>query len=93
MLRLDEKSSVETSAESNLVYWMTLVDEQFRKKDFGRARDYILQGLAKFPYHPLLLDRLFIVDRRWNSPIACSKLRLAIPNESDFPFLQQCYAN
>ncbi|WP_295627335.1 GNAT family protein [uncultured Nitrosomonas sp.] len=93
MLELSEKNSTETFVNSNPIYWINLVDDQFRQKNFGRARDFIIQALANFPDHPVLLDRLFIVDQRWNSLIACNKIHLSTPAESDFSFLQQCYAN
>lgn len=79
--------------KSNLTDWVALINEQFHKKDYRHARDLILQGLVNFPNHPLLLDRLFIVDQCWNLPIASSRVHLTIPGESDFSFLQQCYAN
>jgi RimJ/RimL family protein N-acetyltransferase len=80
-------------AKSNLSYWITQVDEQFRKKDFNVARDLIFHGLVHFPNHPLLLDRLFIVNQHWNLPIAGNKIHLMIPKEEDLLFFQQCYAN
>ncbi len=93
MPRHNESNNIEMSAKSNLAYWITLINEQFHKKDYRHARDLILQGLANFPNHPLLLDRLFIVDQRWSLPIAGGRVHLTIPGESDFSFLQQCYAN
>ena len=78
---------------SNPASWVNIIDEQFRKKNYRHARDFILKALTNFPNHPLLLDRLFIVDQRWNLPIAGNKIHLVIPRESDFHFLQQCYAN
>lgn len=77
----------------NLTDWLALVDEQFRHKDFKRARDLILQGLATFPNQHSLLDRLFIVDQRWNLPLSSNRIHLSIPCENDFSFLQQCYEN
>ncbi|WP_293007667.1 GNAT family protein [Nitrosomonas sp.] len=93
MSELSEKNSTEAFVNSNPIYWINLVDDQFRQKNFGHARDFIIQGLANFPDHSVLLDRLFIVDQRWNSLIACNKIHLSMPDESDFPFLQRCYAN
>ncbi|MDV6343980.1 GNAT family protein [Nitrosomonas sp. Is37] len=93
MLKLDKPNSAEAPAKSNLSYWLSLVDEQFRKKSYTLARDFILRGLVDFPNHPLLLDRLFIVDRQWNLPIAGNRIHLVIPKESDLSFFQQCYAN
>ncbi len=93
MSRHDEPNSGEISEKSNLAHWITLINAQFQKKDYRYARDLILQGLTNFPDHPQLLDRLFIVDQRWSLPIAGNKYYLTIPEESDFSFLQQCYAN
>lgn len=81
------------SVKQNLDYWITLIDEKFREKNYQAARDFILQGLVNFPNRPILLDRLFIVDQRWCSPIASNSIHLTIPGESDLPFLQQCFAN
>lgn len=81
------------SVKLNLDYWITLIDEKFREKSYQAARDFILQGLVNFPNHSILLDRLFIVDQRWSSPIAGNSIHLTIPGESDLPFLQQCFAN
>ena len=64
---------------SNPAYWINIIDEQFRKKNYRHARDFILKALTNFPNHPLLLDRLFIVDQRWNLPIAGNKIHLVIP--------------
>ena len=89
----NEFDNIELSVKSNLANWIILINEQFHKKDYRHARDLILQGLVNFPSHPLLLDRLFIVDQRWSLPIAGSRVHLTIPEESDFSFLQQCYAN
>ena len=86
-------TSLEANSISSPAFWITLIDEQFRKKDYRNARNFILKGLASFPHFPALLDRLFIVDQRWNSPIANKRIHLVIPDESDFPFLNQCYSN
>lgn len=89
----NEYNNIDLLSKPNLAYWITLINEQFLKKDYQHARNLILQGLVNFPSHPLLLDRLFIVDQRWSLPIASSRVHLTIPEESDFSFLQQCYAN
>lgn len=81
------------SVKPNLDYWITLIDEKFREKNYKAARDFILQGLVSFPDQSILLDRLFIVDQRWCLPIAGNKIHLAIPGESDLPYLQQCFSD
>ncbi|MCE7913076.1 MAG: N-acetyltransferase [Nitrosomonas sp. PRO4] len=94
MSQLEELNSARMPTKPSAAEeWLSLVDEQFRKKDFKHARDVVLQGLKNFPNHPHLLDRLFIVDQRWDTPISGHKVHLTIPAEDDFPFLQQCYAN
>lgn len=89
----DVPNSAPTPAKSNLSYWISLVDEQFRKKNYQLTRGFILQGLVNFPNNPLLLDRLFIVDQQWNLPLSGSRIHLVSPKESDLSFFQQCYAN
>lgn len=81
------------SVKPDLNYWITLIDEKFREKNYQAARDFILQGLVSFPNHSILLDRLFIVDQRWCSPIAGNRIHMTIPEESDLPYLQQCFSN
>lgn len=93
MPKLNEQNSAGASTKEKLIDSITLIDEQLRKKNFSFARDSILQALIKFPSHPLLLDKLFIVDQRWNEPIVSGRFHLTVPSESDFSFLQQCYAN
>ena len=55
MSELSEKNSTEAFVNSNPIYWINLVDDQFRQKNFGHARDFIIQGLANFPDHSVLL--------------------------------------
>ena len=62
--KLDVRNSADMSVKPNLNYWITLIDEKFREKNYQAARDFILQGLVNFPNHSILLDRLFIVDQR-----------------------------
>lgn len=94
MPELDTLNTVETSSnEWNLTNWVALIDRQLREKNFKRARESILQGLTFFPDKPALLDRLFIIDQRWNMPLSSGRVHLCIPNEDDFSFLQQCYEN
>lgn len=84
---------MDMSVKPNLDYWITIIDEKFREKNYQAARDFILQGLANFPNHSILQDRLFIVDQQWCLPISGNSIHLTILGESDFPFLQQCFAN
>ena len=87
------KTSELSSQNWNLTDWVTLIDDQLRGKDFKHARESILQGLTLFPDQHVLLDRLFIVDARWNKPLISNRIHLSIPSEEDFSFLQQCYEN
>jgi len=93
MSKFEELNSARLPIKPSAAEWLSVVDEQFRNKDFKHARDYVLQGLENFPNHQQLLDRLFIVDQRWDIPISGRKIHLTIPAEDDFSFLQQCYAN
>lgn len=77
----------------SLASWTKAIDELFKQKNFQRAHDLIQLALAEFQNHPGLLDRLFIVDERWNSPLISNKIHLLIPETNDFQFLQQCYEN
>ena len=68
------KTSELSSQNWNLTDWVTLIDDQLRGKDFKRARELILQGLTLFPDQHVLLDRLFIVDARWNKPLISNRI-------------------
>ncbi|GKS69455.1 hypothetical protein W03_14590 [Nitrosomonas sp. PY1] len=83
----------ETQPKSNAIEWLALIDEQFRKQDYHQARNLILKALLIFPNYAVLLDRLLMVDPHWSKPIVSRGIHLAIPTESDFSFLQQCYDN
>lgn len=87
------KTSELSSQKWSLTDLVTLIDDQLRGKDFKRARELILQGLIFFPDQHALLDRLFIVDARWNMPLFSNRIHLSLPGEDDFSFLQQCYEN
>lgn len=93
MTKLDTLNVSVMPPKWNVNQWLTMIDEQFRKQDYRRARDLILQALAIFPDYAMLRDRLLMVDSRWSEPVACRGIHLAIPSESDFSFLQQCYAD
>ena len=84
---------MKSSAFSSLDYTIALIDQQFQKKDYKKACNFILQGIKNFPDHPNLLDRFFIVDPRWCLLISGNDMHLARPEENDLPFLQQCFAN
>ncbi len=81
------------SIKPSLASWTKAIDEFFRQKNFQYAHDLIQLALADFQNHPGLLDRLFIVDGRWNLPLISNRIHLLIPETNDFQFLQQCYEN
>ncbi|MCC7090336.1 N-acetyltransferase [Nitrosomonas sp. JL21] len=86
-------SSSEAPPQWNTHQWLCAIDEQFRKQDYRQARNLILQALPIFPDHAMLRDRLLMVDSHWSEPIASRGIHLVTPDEHDFSYLQQCYAD
>ncbi len=73
--------------------WLVAIDEQFRKQDYHQARNLILQAVPIFPDYAVFGDRLLMVDSRWSEPISSRGIHLVTPDEHDFSYLQQCYAD